>query len=128
MALTTQVYRKPTHTGRYLNFNSNHLPQVKRGIIYNLLDRASTICQDKQEQFLEINTLKRDLQLTGYSKGFINSVIRSKDRRHQKEGDKLLGMIYIPYVKGVSEKLRHIGKQYNIRTVFGIKHTLRFCL
>jgi hypothetical protein len=62
-ALTTQVYRSPTHTGRYLNFNSNHHPQVKRGIIHNLLDRTSTIFQDKQERFLEINTLKRDLQL-----------------------------------------------------------------
>jgi hypothetical protein len=67
MALTTHVYRKPAHTGRYLNFNSNHPPQVKRGIIHKLLDRASTICQDRQERFLEINTLKRDLQLNGYS-------------------------------------------------------------
>jgi hypothetical protein len=124
MALTTQVYRKPTHTGRYLNFNSNHPPQVKRGIIHSLLDRATTICQDKQERLLEISTLKCDLKLNGYSEGVINSVIRSKDRRHQKEEDKPLGTIYIPYVKGMSEKLRRIGKQYNIRTVFRIKHTL----
>jgi hypothetical protein len=76
----------------------------------------------------EINTLKRDLQLNAYSEGFINSVIRSKDRRHQKEEDKPLGTIYIPYVKGVSEKLRRIGKQYNIRTICRIKHTLRYSL
>jgi hypothetical protein len=31
--LTTKVYRKPTHTGRYLNFNSNHPLHVKRGLI-----------------------------------------------------------------------------------------------
>jgi hypothetical protein len=57
-----------------------------------------------------------------------STVIRSKDRRHQKEEDKPLGMIYIPYVKGISEKLRRIGKQYNIMTVFRIKHTLRSLL
>jgi hypothetical protein len=117
MALATQVYRKPTHT-------AYHPPQVKRGIIHSLLDRATTICQGKQERLLEINTLKRDLQLNGYFEGFINSVIISKDRRHQKGEDKPLGTIYIPYVKGISEKLRRIGKQYNIRTVFRIKHTL----
>jgi hypothetical protein len=31
--LATKVYRKPTHTGRYLNFNSNLPPHVKRGLI-----------------------------------------------------------------------------------------------
>jgi hypothetical protein len=34
--LVIKVYRKPTHTGRYLNFNSNHLPHVKRDLIQSL--------------------------------------------------------------------------------------------
>jgi hypothetical protein len=33
--------------------------------------------------------------------------------------------VYIPYVKGVSEKFKCRGNQYNIRTVFKTKHTLK---
>jgi hypothetical protein len=33
--------------------------------------------------------------------------------------------VYIPYVKGVSEKFKHIENQYNIRTIFKTKHTLK---
>jgi hypothetical protein len=47
MTLVTKVYRKLTHTGRYLTFNSNHPPQMKRGLIQSLHNRASTICQER---------------------------------------------------------------------------------
>jgi hypothetical protein len=43
MALATEVYRKPTHTSRYLQFKSNHFPHVKRGIVQSLHNRASII-------------------------------------------------------------------------------------
>jgi hypothetical protein len=36
--------------------------------------------------------------------------------------------VYIPYVKGVSEKLKRIGNRYNMRTIFRTKHTLRSSL
>jgi hypothetical protein len=49
MTLATKVYRKPTHTGRYLNLKSNHLPHVKRGLIQRLHNRASTIRQEQQD-------------------------------------------------------------------------------
>jgi hypothetical protein len=39
-SIITTIYRKPTHTGRYLNFHSNHPPHVKRGIIRNLYNKA----------------------------------------------------------------------------------------
>jgi hypothetical protein len=124
-ALTTKVYKKPTHTGRYLNFNSKH-PQ--RGIIRSLHYRASTMCQERQVLLVEANNLRRDLQLNGYPQGFINSVLKSKGSSRQKKEDKPLGSVCIPHVKGVSEKFKRIANQYNIRTVFKTKHTLRSSL
>jgi hypothetical protein len=46
MTFVTKVYRKPTHTGRYPNFKSDHPLHVKRGLIQNLHNRASTKCQE----------------------------------------------------------------------------------
>ena len=34
--LTTDIYRKPTNTNRYLNYRSSHHPRVKMGIIKTL--------------------------------------------------------------------------------------------
>ena len=38
------IYRKPTQNNRYLHFNSNHPPQVKRAVVTSLIDRALNIC------------------------------------------------------------------------------------
>jgi hypothetical protein len=51
MPLATKVYSKPTHTGRYFNFKYNHPLHVKRSLIQGLHNRASTICQERQDLF-----------------------------------------------------------------------------
>jgi hypothetical protein len=122
MTLATKVYRKSTHTGRFLNFYSNHPPHVKRGLIQSLRGRASTICQVRQDLFNEISSLRRYLLRNGYPQGFIDSVINSKGSSGPNKEEKPLGYVCIPYVKGVSEKFRCIGNRYNIRMMFKTKH------
>jgi hypothetical protein len=78
--LNTRVYRKHTHTGRYLNFQSNRPPHVKRGVLQSLYHRATVICQGHNVRSDEIVTAKRDLQLKAYPTGFINSVINKPKR------------------------------------------------
>jgi hypothetical protein len=51
----------------------------------------------------------------------------SKGSSHPNTEEKPLGSVYIPYVKGVSEKFKRIGNQYNIRMIFKTKHKL-MCL
>jgi hypothetical protein len=60
--MNTKVYRKPTHTGRFLNFQSNRPPHAKRGIVQSLYHRANVIYQEQQVRSDEIVTLKLDLQ------------------------------------------------------------------
>jgi hypothetical protein len=66
-------------------------------------------------------------KLNVYPQGFIDSVINSKGSSHLNKEQKPLGSVYIPYVKGVSEKFKCIGNR-DIRTIFKTKHTLRSSL
>ena len=50
-SLAHQVYRKPTHTDRYLHANSHHFPSQKLGVINTLITRALRISdKERMEQ------------------------------------------------------------------------------
>jgi hypothetical protein len=74
----------------------------------------------------EISSLRCDFLLNVYPEGFIDSVINSKGNSYLTKEEKSLGSLYIPYVKGGSEKFKCIGNRYNIRrssklnTLFGV--------
>jgi hypothetical protein len=60
--------------GVRLEYHLKTSPHVKRGLIQNLHKRASTICQEQQDLFNEISSMRHDLKLNGYPQAFINSV------------------------------------------------------
>jgi hypothetical protein len=66
------------------------------------------------------NNLRHDLQLNGYPQGFIDSVVNPKGSSRPKTEEEPLGSlyVYIPYVKGVSEKFMRIGNRYIRRSAF----------
>ena len=53
----TTVYRKPTFTGQYLNFDSHHPYSVKHGNARCLQHRAQTISSDREEPDQELHIL-----------------------------------------------------------------------
>jgi hypothetical protein len=52
--MNIKIYRNPTHTGRYLHFQSNCPPHVKRGIVQSLYYRPNVIYQEQQVRSDEI--------------------------------------------------------------------------
>ena len=45
-SLGHKVYRKPTHTDRYLHYKSFHHPSIKNSVFNKtLINRAKTICE-----------------------------------------------------------------------------------
>ena len=55
-SIKTSVYRKATHTDKYLHFNSHHPLQHKRSVARTLLDRAKNIPSTDEDKNLKYNT------------------------------------------------------------------------
>lgn len=66
-ALNFTVYRKPTHTGRYLQFDSNHPLSHKASVVSTLLMRAKNICSSATDKRKEEQAITRDLKNNGYT-------------------------------------------------------------
>ena len=76
----TSVYRKPTHSDRYLAYQSNHPPHVKRGVIKCLVDRAYNLC-DSYSLTAEVEHIRRVLIKNSYPKSMITAMMKRKRSR-----------------------------------------------
>ena len=107
-----KVYRKKTHTGQYLNFNSHHPLHQKLGVIRTLMDRAHSIVSEEEDLISEENHIRSSLKECGYPNWAFR---KPKPRPHQEETKKQK-MVTIPYVKGTSEALQRIFRKYDVKT------------
>ncbi len=73
--LNTTVYRKPTNTGRYMQFNSSHSLSTKKGFINGLFLRAQRICSTEELLQKENSTIVSELQSNGYPLSFIKPLM-----------------------------------------------------
>ena len=127
-SLDITVYRKTTHTDRYLHFNSHHPPHVKRGLVNCLFNRASSILKDSTQLTKEHTHLSKVLRSNGYPKAFIDSSISTHTCDRQIEDRQPIGTVSIPYISGVSEDIRRICRRFNIRVAFRSGTSLRLML
>ena len=74
------VYRKPTHTDRYLDFNSSHPISAKRAVARALIDRAENVCSDPDILAKEMEHLNRVLHYNNYPQWMIDK--QGKSDKH----------------------------------------------
>ena len=72
----TCVWRKPTHTGLFLNFNAACPVKWKSGLILCVLHRAKSICSSKNLFFNEVNKLKSFFLWNNYPATFFDNVFK----------------------------------------------------
>ncbi|XP_065326070.1 uncharacterized protein LOC135932513 [Pelmatolapia mariae] len=127
--LNIEVYRKPTHTDQYLLFDSHHPLEHKLGVIRTLHHRAEHVPSKPEGKKKEHTHVKEALKTCGYPNwAFIKSaeMHRKEDQTPAREDKKdRRNNIVIPYVAGVSEKLRRVFSKHDIPVYFRPSNTLR---
>ena len=132
-SLDVSVYRKPTHTDRYLHFESHHPTNVKRGVVRCLHDRARRVISTQDNLQKEVDHLARVLKQNGYPANFIRNAStpptqETADVSSPEEEQEKGPLVMIPYVAGMSEDIRRVCRKFNIRVVFKSGRTLRLIL
>ena len=63
-SIESTVYRKPTHTDRYLYYNSNHPISAKLSVIHTLTHRAKQVCSTPESLVKEMDHLHKSCKTT----------------------------------------------------------------
>ena len=128
-SISHQVYRKKTHTDRYLHADSHHFPPQKIGVINTLVTRALRI-SDREHIKDEINHLERVFEDNGYSgkqfRKVVASVIKPRGcKTKDNDKDTNISKVSLPYIKGTTDKLAKTLKRHKIQVVFKPPNTIR---
>ena len=111
--IKTSVYRKATHTDKYLQFNSHHPSQHKRSVARTLLDRAKNIPSTDPDKSTEIQHVVDALKINGYTDQFIRSCKNTTVSTNQSQTNR--GFFTLPYpLQGISEKIARTLNHFNI--------------
>lgn len=111
-----KVYRKPTHTDRYLHATSHHHPKQKRGLMNTLVHRAKTICSENHLQS-ELDHLRGALIDNGYRPREIERALHRNPTPRQ-EREQAVARVCIPYVQGLTDRLARVLKRRNVEVTF----------
>ena len=125
--LETDVYRKPTHTDKYLSFNSHHPRSHKKSVATTLLQRAesltsNSVARDSERQYV-INVLKEN----NYPKNFLYDCLRRSALTNcdSSAGNSAMkGFAIVPYIQGIAEPIMRILNNCGIKVALKPIQTL----
>ena len=117
-SFSSKIYRKPTHSGRYLNFKSDHPMQHKRAVVDTLFHRAKTLITDPNEAKKEIQLIKSQLRQNSYPIAFLNKRKKKKNLDNNQSQNECKGLVVLPYVPELSDKIKRILHSHNIKSTF----------
>ena len=120
-SLSTAVYRKPTHTNQYLQWDSHHAISAKYSVISTLFHRAKEVCSTKQHLEEEKDHIKQALTACKYPKWAWNRVEKKTlvHRQSRNKNNRLRGntnsrkrrtYITVLYIKAWGKVLKRLAR------------------
>ena len=133
--LTTSVYRKETHSDRYIHYTSNHEKKILINTLQSMVRRAIIYCTTTNSFDIEINHIRSTFSENGYPDELIHkhtsinkinelkeniiandhTIINNtqiKENKYIKDNDIWLRIPYDPYIWN---SLKNLCKKMNIR-------------
>ena len=123
---TTKVYRQPTHTDLYIQWDNNHNLALKYSVINTLTHRARTICFTLELLNNELQHLEKVLRQCKHPRWAIDKVLHKQQHhpnntiknRHIPSSTKKKCHIIVPYTQGTCESFRNICQKYGVQVHF----------
>ena len=132
-SLSTSIYRKPTHTNQYLQWDSHHSIANKYSVINSLIYRAKNICSNQDQLKEDLTYVERALTACKYPSWAIQRMKLKKNtpkqnrntNRSSRSNNTNRTSITVPYNKGLSESFKNIGRKFGIQVHFKSGRTLK---
>ena len=120
--MSYNVFRKPSNSGKYLDFNSYHHTTQNCNVVLALKNRSHNICSENTVN-RENEVTNNDLKNNGYPYKFISNTQTNRNLPITSQNTPII-IKYIsdPYVKGASVK---IGKKHGTKLASKFSNTLR---
>lgn len=120
--LIFSVYRKPTNTGRYLHRSSSHPMSSFKSVVRSLSSRASSVCSTTTYQEEKKHVID-SLKACGYCAAECNSWWSSRSQSNEEAAPVVKGTL--PYIKGVSERIRGVLSSVGVNVALKSTTTVR---
>ena len=116
--LETSVYRKPTHTDKYLAFDSHYPICHKKSVAKTLLRRADCLPSSLDSKAEERKYVSNVLKTNDYTKTFLRNcqkLVTTSSTPDERKPATGFAVIIIPYIRGITEPIKRILSSHNVK-------------
>lgn len=133
--LKFSIYRKPTHTDRYITSDSHHCGAHKQAAFHSMVFRLFNIPMDEADFKAEELYIKDVAYKNGYGPNFIERIIKKHSAKKLRESHTTLTPISedkrrvsLPFYPRVTNKISSSLRKFDIEVVTNSQKTLKSLL